>query len=238
MKSDMKKLIAEACAAPEPLCKKEFLQKAPVPPVSLPAFVLSQIRYIRKWIWGVDIMLVPLAFILSLFSDLQLLCVISAAMPILAMTLLTESGRSQACGMAEFECSTRFSLKSVVLARLGILGVLNLALFLLLTMLSSFRQNLSLVRTGIYMLCPYLITVFFSLWTSRRFRTREASYIYMGIAFLVSSFVLILSDLAENIYSENYFVWWLCLLFPTALGAVREIAQMVKQTEELTWNLS
>ena len=52
----------------------------------------------------------------------DVLWIISALIPFIAMSILTENARSGIYLMAELEMAARFSLKSVILARMEILG--------------------------------------------------------------------------------------------------------------------
>lgn len=231
-----KKMFAEAFAPPEPLHKEDFLRHAPIQPVSTMAFILFQIRYIRRWVWGLDLILLCSALIGTFFLRWEMLYELSAMMPILALTMITESGRSEYYGMAEFEQSARFSLKSVVLARLGILGILNVLLFLCFTLVSNVTMNLSLIRTGVYLLCPYLITAFLCLWASRRFRAEEVLYLCVGITVMICLGVLMLQHFAAAVYGGEYFAWWLGVALLSGAGAVGECAGIIKHVEECVWN--
>ena len=73
-----KKMFKEAYAPPEPLHKEEFLRHAPIQPVSTTAFILSQIRYIRRWVWGLDIVLLFYALIGTFFLQWKILYELSA----------------------------------------------------------------------------------------------------------------------------------------------------------------
>lgn len=231
-----KKMFKEAYAPPEPLHKEEFLRHAPIQPVSTTDFILSQIRYIRRWVWGLDIVLLCLSLIGTFFLQWKMLYELSAMMPLLALTMITESGRSEYYNMAEFEQSARFSLKSVVLARLGILGIMNIFLFLCFTLVSNVSVDISLIRTGIYLLCPYLITVFLCLWISRRFRAEEVFYLCIGVTVMVCLSVLMLHNFATAVYGGEYFVWWLGAALLSGIGATRECVRIIKQMEEFVWN--
>ena len=58
--------------------------------------------------------------------------VISSMLPLIALCAVTESARSKTYGMAELEQASRFSLKSVMLARMGIMSFLHFIIFITL----------------------------------------------------------------------------------------------------------
>ena len=72
--------------------------------------------------------------------------------------------------MEELELATRFSLKSVLLARLCLVGSLHAVLLLCLTLLCRGTGAASFGRTVVYLLVPYLLTAYGGLWLSRRLR--------------------------------------------------------------------
>ena len=219
-------LLQEAFQAPEPMHKKDFLKICPPQPISHISFVISQAGYIRKRILALNFMILLIVLPKAVFPEQEIMYILSAVAPILAMTLITESGRSESCGMSELELSTRFSLKNVVLARLVLLGMFNLLLLFILIPVTALSRHISLARTGVYILCPYMITAFLGLWVTRRIRTREATYICAGIGVLASLGVILLRNVSFDIYEGEYFIWWLLLLV---------LAVLVRSGRERKW---
>lgn len=236
MNKKLKKAIKEAFLAPAPRKKKEFLQSIPQPSFGTAAFLSYQASYIRRRIWAFDLFIFITALLAAGFMEQDTLWNVSALMPLLALTILTESGRSKAYGMAEFEMSTRFSLKSIVLARLGILGITNMLFLILLIPLAVRNNGTTLFQTGVYMLCPYLITTFFGLLAVRKIHGKESIYLCAGIAVSVSFVSLILHQILPVVYKNYYFVWWVGFLFLFLGGTLRESYKIIKQSEELAWN--
>lgn len=111
MRQALKKELKRAFEAPQPVRKKAFLRTLEQPKTSVFAFVLSQLGYIRRWVWLVS----ALVFILSMMGAAGLpadtVWIASALMPLLALTVVSESGRSENYEMAELEMATRFSLR-------------------------------------------------------------------------------------------------------------------------------
>ena len=170
----------------------------------LPAFVLSQITYISKGIWWLSAAVFAAACLLAASPGMagdrnqnQVIWGISALAPLLAMTVIAESGRSQSCQMAELEMATRFSLRSVALARLGILGLENLGMLILFVFMGrggdGAGQGGSMVQAGLGILLPYLLTSFLGLRIVRSFRGREAVYYCFGMAACISILAVVLS---------------------------------------------
>ena len=118
MNRELKKQIAKAFDAPTPGRKVQFIHSLPRPHISTKTFICSQIPFIKKSVWLMSILiLLPVAWAASFASE-NTVWIVSAFTPFLALLLIAESTKSAIYGMNELEMFARFSLKSVVLARL------------------------------------------------------------------------------------------------------------------------
>lgn len=229
----LKQELKQAFAAPlpDPREKARFLKTLPQPPIPMWQFLLIQITYLRK-----RVLILSLLFLLPVLTDARhmdpdMLWTISALIPFLALLAVTESTRSTVYGMQEFELSTRFSLKSVMLARMSVLGLLDAFVLCCLIPFYAAGSKLSLLQTGLYLLVPYLLTVNGSLWISRRFHSREALYGCFCIAAVISMAGCAIHLLADFIYHFSHMQWWL-LFAVVLLGKTgQEIRRTVTQTE-------
>ena len=237
MNRKMETLLKEYFRAPEPEGKRSFLDSLPAEPMGLTDFLLFQAGYMPKWIWCLSVLMFALSLLGAGYFEKDMLWCISACMPLPALALVTVSGRSQTWGMAELEMSARFSLKSVRLARLGIVGIANLLLFFLLLPLAYMNGDRSLLETGIYMLCPYLLTVFLGLWASRKVHGREGAYLCAAAALGVGLGNAMMYQCIQDLYAAGSFQWWAAAFVLLSLGAARQCAETVKQKGETLWNL-
>lgn len=223
--------------APAPLRKAEFLRS--VQPASFHRLdlFLVQIRYIRRRIWIVS----ALAFLVSLFGSLVLsadmLWMISAFMPLLALMAVAETGRSEYYEMAELEMAARFSLKSVILARLAVLGFCNLLLFCLLLPISLLNSLVPPLQAGFYILTPFLLTTFLCLYIVRRRREKDGFYLCAVISVCISLSLFPLRLTVPRLYGESSLYIWIFASAFLFAGVVRQYQNLITQ-EELTWNLS
>lgn len=240
MKTDWKKMLKEAYEAPEPLHKEVFLKKTrlPRPEISTLKFVTIQARYIRKRIWALSAVMLLLAIAGAYTYDKDMLWMISALLPFLAVSVTAENGRSVTFGMGELEMACCFSLKSVILARMTILGAVQMLLLILLIPLSSMQGAYNLRQTGVYLLVPYLLTIIISLELTRRIQGKEAGYACIGVAVMVSAISCILKDAQAAAFLPANFHWWTMALVVLLAFTVREYYKMIQQTEEMTWKLS
>lgn len=233
---DMKKMLAVAYEAPEPLKKEKFLRKLPKAQISHTEFMLLQAAYMKKWVWIVSVLVLGIALKGASFLERNTMGLFSALMPFIALTVTTENTRSAAYGMEELEMASRFSLRSVALARMGILGGVHFVLICCLIPVSLQNQIYGPLQAGVYLTVPYLLTVIPGLMAARRIHGKESGYVCAGIAVIVSV-AFITQGSNGLVYRERYFSWWLaafCILI-IMLGA--EWRRTIKETEELAWNL-
>ena len=230
MNRKMETLLKEYFRAPEPEGKRRFLNSLPAEPMDLTDFLLFQAGYMPKWIWCLSVLMFALSLLGAGYFEKDMLWCISACMPLPALALVTVSGRSQTWGMAELEMSARFSLKSVLLARLGIVGIADLLLFFLLLPLAYMNGDRSLLETGIYMLCPYLLTVFLGLWASRKVHGREGAYLCAAAALGVGLGNAMMYQCIQDLYAAGSFRWWAAAFVLLYNGAAPECS-------ETLWNL-
>ena len=244
MNHQLKRNVQKAFAAPKPNQqeKTRFLRSLPQPQISTFRFICVQASYVRKLSWILSGLISGLILLLALFCAYHIsqdtVWVVSAFVPTLGLLAVTESNRSMTYGMSELEMSTRFSLKSVVLARMSIFGVINLAMIAVLAPLCRIGNDFSLLQTGMYLLVPYLLTVNFSLWIARRTNDKEMIYGCMCVATIVSGINTVLHFVTDLIYQEIYAGWWFVLSILLLIATVYEIRCTIKRTEEYTWNLS
>lgn len=233
MKQILKDTLKRAFEAPPPLHKREFLRKLSQPQMSMYDFMLSQVGYIRKWIWGVSALVFTLSLLIAGVLSEDMLWMISAFTPLLALTIVSECGRSESYEMAELEMATRFSLRSVVIARLGILGVENLVILSLLIPIGIWKNVMNPIQMGVYILTPYLLTAFIGLCIVRKLRGREAIFLCAGATGLVSFFVFFFHHTFPQIYQPENLAWWVAIALLLCMGTVRQTWQMINRMEEL-----
>lgn len=202
----------------------------------LSRFLLSQLGYIRKWVWIAAALISLTAIIGAQTESPHLLWVLSACTPLLALTIISESGRSRCYEMEELEMATRFSLRSVVLARLGLLGIFNLFLLVLLICIGCGNSPYRPLTVGIYISVPFLLTTFLGLSITRKFRGQEGLYACAGSALCVSILVFLTRTSAAFLYGEPLLIWWIAGLIALCIGIGQQYRKLIAQTEDLSWN--
>ena len=156
----------------------------------------------------------------------------SALTPFLAVLAIAENGRSQLHRMEELELACRVPRRSAVLARMAALGLFHLILLGVLTpVLAGFA---GILRAGLYLLTPYLLTAALGLELTRRIRGRKGLLACGAAAALVSVLGTAGANMRPALYQRLSL--WTAALAAAAVAAAVEIALCIKEMEELRWN--
>lgn len=221
--------------APEPVGKKEFLKQFDTCYLSMWQFMWQQFWYIKKWMWFISAGVFLFGTVLCRSLDRETVWILCALVPYLALTLLTESGKSRAYHMDELEYATRFSLKSLLLARMGVLGICHgvILFFFFICMNTGFLPD---PGDLFYIIVPYLLTVCLGFKFLRIFRGKETVYISVGIPAFVSLCMVMINQMFPIIYGIAMVKVWVLASVIVIIFTVKETALFIKQTEELAWN--
>lgn len=238
MDRKLKKEIAKVFNAPIPLHKAQFIHSLPHPRISTRTFILRQISFIRKCVWALSSLILLPAIWGAYFANENTVWIVSAFIPFLALLLITEGAKSATYKMNELEMATRFSLKSIVLARICILGIFNFILFSILILICHATNDIPLMQTGIYLFVPYFLTTSISLHIVRRFSDKEVIYRCMATAVLVSGANIVLHYMANFLFQANYWGWWGVTALLLFGFSVSELWKTVKNTEGAIWNFA
>ena len=239
MNKKLKQSIKKAFEAPEPSQqeKAEFLNSLPRAHISMKHFILIQAAYIRKRTWIFAMALLILALFAARYSGSDTVWIISSFVPFLGLAAVAENNRSVIYGMNELETATRFSLKSILFARMSILGMLDAAVLICLAPLCSIGSGLSIIQTGTHLLVPYLLSVNISLWLARHHHNREITYECVAVSVLVAA-ANTACYFAAN-FMVSYTLLWGAAAFCLAIVLAYEIygtIRCVEKTGGLTWN--
>lgn len=232
--------LGRLCKAPPPKNREEFLQRLGQPQLSMGEFLWIQAGYIQKGTFGASALLFFL--LLYLMADTRFdprsLWAASACVPFLSMLAVAEGGRSRRFAMEELELAAPFSLRTIWMARTGLLGFLNLAVLLLGAPLVWGWGKQTAVQTGVFLLAPYLLSAFLNLFVQRRLRQRTALPVGAGLTLFVSALSLTAGTLRLSPDKLIGALPWELLLPILAALVGRECYRTAKETEEYVWSLS
>ena len=201
MRSEYKELLNEAFSAPEPSGKKGFLKNIRPREVSLFGMIRQQAGYIRVTVWLFAAFIVAVAIAGSVLGLESTASAVTMLVPFTAAVSVIESNRSRRFGMTELEMVTRFSLRSVVLARMTLLGAAALAVLLIISPVLASAAGEGVVLTAVRMVIPYLLTMSISLPLERSALGRKTDLCSLAVATLVTVVIYWVSNYAEGVFT-------------------------------------
>ena len=236
----IKRQIRELCRSPQPERKAEFFQYIKNQGLmnkrsfrlSQGEFLAGQIAYIEKRIWLLS------AFLLLFITWI---CRHSsgnypfALTPFLASGILAQTRRSFHWKMAEMECAARFSLRSVLLARMFLLGAADTAGLMIVILLVRPCFSYSLTRVFLYMVVPYLTASWLGSVYERKQRT-DHGWGSVLICILSSAAFTAAPVFFERLYDERLTVIWAAVFILMAWNLMKSIREWIYGMEEPVWN--
>ena len=227
-----KELLRQMFVTPEPKRKRAFLRKMPRQEAGLSSLLLSQVAYIRKWVWVVSFLLFGAAVVPAEYLKLESIWALSAVMPFGALLLMLEFARSATYGMTELEMASRFSLRTVLLARMSLLGIAQL----LGIVPAAAVLGVQLLKNGAYVLVPYLLTAVLGLMAVRRLPGREGMFVCGSISVCVCALCPVSRLYLPGVYGAELFGWWIVATVVLAAVLMKEYGKTMNHLEEFAWN--
>lgn len=236
MNRKIKKMLREHYVAPMPQRKREFVAKWKKPKIHIGEMIFLQLRYISKWHLVLSLLLLGIMMGISRYISLPYMGVLYGLVPFLVMLSVTESMRSFRFGMTELEGAALFSLKSIIMMRMLLLGMGNMFILLVLAFIRSNRWMMEFV----YLLVPYFITAAGGLAIFRKHSGMEGNYMCLALSAGISVLQGFIYCSCQNLYEAEYNSIWvaICGLLAVALGRQirRTFVVMAGKKEDLAWD--
>ena len=232
--------IRELCHSPQPENKREFFQylkeqgmmNRRLRVMSHGEFLACQLFYIGKWIWMLAGSLLVFIIWISYRHPGNYPFALT---PLLALGILLETSRSFRWKMAEFEHAARFSLRSVILARLFLLGTVNTTGLLIVILIVRPCFSYSLLRVFLYMMVPYLTASWLGSVYERMHRMDQGLGSTM-ICLLSSGFFAAAPVFFSQLYEERVIVVWAAVFVLTVCSLAGNLREWTRNMEEPVWN--
>jgi len=241
---EKKQLISEikkAYVQPKTRQKEAFLSKLSYPKSTFSQFAFDQLAFIRRRTWLISIALfvtMELLMRYNNFTEIQSagIIIVSAFVPMLTLVSAIELLRSKRYGMGEMEMSTRFSLGTLMLVKMSWLGISNLVVLMTSALFMMDKIEGGFVRTGIYLLVPYLFTCNLSLWLIKKTKEKECVYYCATASGTVSLILLVLSKNAVWLYESRFTLAWAFICILLFILMLVESIRIIRNMEENKWN--
>lgn len=233
MDRKLQNLLKIGFEPPKPVEKGKFIRNLPPRKVSNFELLHTQIKYIRKLTWLLYAVIFALTAFTALSVSKESMWLLSALIPFFSVSMISESGRSENYGMAELELSARFNLKTIVMAKLLILGLVNLVLMILLSLLAGGGLSASIF----YIFIPYMLSAAAGLLICRKIQGNGALYLSGTVSVIIAAMeIAFRKDIFSFFLSSGEGEMFLIFSLLTAALA-RECYKRIKETEELKWSL-
>lgn len=232
MDQKINKQLKEIYSAPVPQRKDVFLKTYRRKEISMGKFYLIQLSFISPLVWIVSLAIFVIILLRTSFDNSTMNWVASSLVPLLALVALTENHKSERYGMSELEMSSRFSLKSIIMVRMSVIGIFHILILFFLALL-SFGIN---THTMAYLLVPYLLTANLGSIICRHIHGNESFHLCIVAAVLVSMAGLVSHTKFTFIFTPNFFLHWCVALAVTMLFTIINIMRTVKENYYEAYN--
>jgi hypothetical protein len=137
--------------------------------------------------------------------------------------------------MAELEYTARFSLRSVMLARIFLVGIVETAGLLVVIWVVRPWFSYSLIRVFLYMMVPYLAASLLGSVYERKNRS-DNSWGSILICFLSSGLFAAAPYCLSSLYEERFTVIWTVAFILLVFSLVVSMRRWICELEEAVWN--
>ncbi|MBP5554365.1 MAG: hypothetical protein J6X94_05785 [Lachnospiraceae bacterium] len=193
-RNNLKNLINDAFYAPEPALKENFIRFLRPRKVSMAEMIVRQIPYIGKLVWAFSALMIAVALIGANSGSETTVAAVAALMPFSAAIGIFDTNRSKRYNMSELEAATRFSLRSVIFARMTILGILSLIAIVVISPIIAVTYGGDIFAAAVRIIIPYLITMIVSLHIERTALGRGLGFCSIIVAVAVSFFSIMIES--------------------------------------------
>ena len=184
--------IARTIAAMHPFVP--FHKKKTLKESLTPLFLLSahQLNYMSNFFWLSNLIFYALCFSGMVLLNINPYMVITIIAPLPIMTGLLEIAKSRNKGMAELEASLKYNLQEIILAKFVVVGVFNIILNLMATIIvSSFLVEVVIWELILCWMTPFTAASAITLILIRKIR--NPSLITVSLVLWIA-FVVFLSE--------------------------------------------
>lgn len=161
---------------------------------------------------------------------------ISAIIPLIALVAFSGMGRSEKYGMDELEMASRFSLRTVLAARLIIVGMIDAVIFIALMIIFGQLTNMGTLQALNVVLVPYLITAWGCLLITRKLHSSKDVAVCAGFGGMVCLMCVLTGPDTpwRYLFMGNLVSYILCTALLAMFGL--EINKLLKG-DNYRWNL-
>lgn len=235
-KRELKQTLKAMKAEPDIASRNQFLDQIYEPNRSIRSFVKAQLFFIKAYLWLMSgLLFVLLLLIIGNAQCQEQIWPVSAMMPFCILILTNEMNRSRKYRMHEFEAVTLFSAKAALMARILLIGLVQLGILCFTIPAACARVDMTFFQAAFYMLCPYCLSACLNLGVLCRVHGENAEYVCVAVSAGVSVLFVTITNISRIIrLADSGCFLLLSVIFMVI--AVIEARKYMNHMEELAWN--
>lgn len=161
----------------------------------------------------------------------EMLCLLSVTPPILLLFTVDEISRIYNQSMLEIECSTKYSLRKLVMARLFLLSLINGSVLFAGILFAKIRLGLDAFSVLIYSLTPYVCMTFLLLLLMKKWKGQQLLYAGVSVYVALAGVIFIGRMEAFSIYRSDFRLIWGAVMLGCLIGIVYQFRQLWRRLE-------
>ncbi len=215
MKKDISDFTPQRLEETIALSKKIVMEGQKDKEAGMFQFVFGQMRFISAGTWMIRAgMLLGMIFVLYAVHDngrKQIDQMLSVVTPILVLSGIPEIWKNIRFHAVDIEICTRFGLKKAYMARFLIMGMTDLCMVTILTVMGSRWLSISFYQIAVWFLVPYNSTLMICL-SMTAFTKHKSEYLTEAVGALWMAAVYWLTGYVKIYEKVQLFLWGILLV--------------------------
>lgn len=232
---ELKHMLKNAYVLPESDSSQRFIKEHEIRFRQLLDVIKNEFYYMGIKSIFAGLILCGLFVAMALNGDENMIWIMSSTLPICSLIPMIHILHSGKCGMCELEAASRFSLKFIRLIRMFILGIFSSVVILGGSIFLRKIWICGMLDIVIYMLFPYFVSIWGSLFIARKWHGKE-SEIGVPLICIATGFLPTIIREFRNVYIVPDYMY-VILSVIIMVAAVRECVDYINERSDLSWNL-
>jgi len=240
MKKDISDFTPQRLEETIALSKKIVMEEQKDKEAGMFQFVFGQMRFISAGTWMIRAgMLLGMIVVLYTVHDnggKQVDQMLSVVTPILVLSGIPEIWKNMRYHAMDIEICTRFGLKKAYMARFLLIGMMDLCMVTVLTVMGSRRLSISFYQIAVWFLVPYNSTLMICL-SMTAFIKHKSEYFTEAVGALWMAAVYWLTGYVKIYEKVQLFLWGILLVISFVyIGfVIRKIMESTEQYLEVEY---
>lgn len=233
---EIKEMLKNAYVSSETEKERLFVRKHEQRYLKLSEIIKSEFRYMGLKSFLAGAVLTVLLLIAAQSGDPDMVWIFASLIPVCAMIPVLLLSRSERFGMDELEAASRFSLRFIRIVRMFILGIFSVVMILAAGIILQATETASFTEQMMLVAVPYLISAYGAMLVTRKWRGKENVFGVLAVCAFAGFLPFVIRPVKmSGQLPEGVFFLMIAMLLA---AVIRECMLYVKESENLSWNLS